>query len=254
MKPNNENAEQNQTSVVVNNLRKSFGDLSVLSGINLAVESGETISVLGRSGTGKSVLLKLLIGIERPDSGSIQIDGQEITALAREKLHEVRKGIGFLFQQAALYDSLSLIENVEFPLSRHTTLKPEERRARAQELLTRVGLSSDLEKLPAEISGGMKKRVGLARALALDPKLMMFDEPTAGLDPVTAAEIADLILDLKKAHHITSIVVTHDLRTGRAISDRFVVLQDGNILADGTFDDLQRSKDPFIVRFLEDAS
>jgi len=248
------NAPAIETSVAATGLRKSFGGLKVLNGIDLTVETGETISVLGRSGTGKSVLLKLLIGLEKPDAGSIQIDGQEIAGLPMQQLNEVRKGIGFLFQQAALYDSLTLIQNVEFPLSRHTTLPPGERKARAEELLKRVGMSSDAEKLPAEISGGMKKRAGLARALALDPKLVMFDEPTAGLDPVTAAEIAQLILDLKKAHQITSLVVTHDLRTARTISDRFIMLHDGNILVDGTFEDLERSKHPFIIEFLKDAS
>jgi phospholipid/cholesterol/gamma-HCH transport system ATP-binding protein len=239
-------------AIVVTGVRKSFGKLQVLNGLDLSVAPGETVSVLGRSGTGKSVLLKLLIGLQKPDAGSIQIDGDEITELALEQLNEVRKRIGFLFQQAALYDSLTLLENVEFPLRRHTNLKPEARASRARELLSNVGIASDLEKLPAEISGGMKKRVGLARALALDPKIVMFDEPTAGLDPVTAAEIARLILDLK-AHHVTSIVVTHDLHTARSISDRFVVLDSGNVLVDGSFDDVQRSDHPFIVEFLKDA-
>jgi phospholipid/cholesterol/gamma-HCH transport system ATP-binding protein len=240
-------------TLVVAGLRKSFGTRKVLSGLNVSVASGETVSVLGRSGTGKSVLLKLLIGLQKPDSGSIKIDDQEITELPLEQLNEVRKKIGFLFQQAALYDSLTLIQNVEFPLRRHTSLKPEERRLRAQELLSSVGMASDLEKLPAEISGGMKKRVGLARALALDPEIVMFDEPTAGLDPVTAAEIARLILELKEVRHITSIVVTHDLHTARLISDRFIVLDAGKVLVEGGFHDMGRSQDPFIVQFLKDA-
>jgi phospholipid/cholesterol/gamma-HCH transport system ATP-binding protein len=246
-------AEERQDTVVATGICKSFGDLKVLNGVDLRVKDGETVSVLGRSGTGKSVLLKLLIGLEKPDSGSIQIDGHDIAKLSMEQLNEVRKKIGFLFQQAALYDSLTLIQNVEFPLSRHTNLKAQERTNRSKELLSSVCMSGDLEKLPAEISGGMKKRVGLARALALDPKLIMLDEPTAGLDPVTGAEIAQLILDLKKTRPITSIVVTHDLRTARTISDRFVVLQKGEVLVDGTFVDLRRSKDPFIVQFLQDA-
>jgi phospholipid/cholesterol/gamma-HCH transport system ATP-binding protein len=234
-------------------LRKSFGEQRVLDGIDLSVQSGETVSILGRSGTGKSVLLKLLIGLQKPDSGSIKIDGQEITELSLDQLNEIRKQVGFLFQQAALYDSLTLIQNVEFPLSRHTDLNPEERRARARALLQRVGMTGDLNKLPDEISGGMKKRVGLARALALEPKLVMFDEPTAGLDPVTAAEIAKLIVDLKQ-QRITSIVVTHDLHTARTISDRFVVLDGGNILINGSLEDIQRSKEAFVVQFLEDAA
>ena len=253
MEAKDSSANLKDTSVVATGLRKSFGKQRVLKGIDLHVTAGETVSILGRSGTGKSVLLKLLIGLQKPDAGSIQINGQEITKLPMEQLNQVRKTIGFLFQQAALYDSLTLIQNVEFPLSRHTSLTPEERRTHAQELLSSVGMTSDLEKLPAEISGGMKKRVGLARALALDPAIVMFDEPTAGLDPVTAAEIARLILDLKNVHHITSIVVTHDLRTARSISDRFVVLEAGNVLVDGSFEDVQQSQEPFIVQFLKDA-
>jgi phospholipid/cholesterol/gamma-HCH transport system ATP-binding protein len=240
-------------SIQAKALRKSFGKQKVLEGIDLSVESGETVSILGRSGTGKSVLLKLLIGLQKADSGSIKIDGQEITELSLDQLNEIRKTTGFLFQQAALYDSLTLLQNVEFPLSRHTNLKPEERAARARDMLQRVGMTGDLNKLPADISGGMKKRVGLARALALEPKLVMFDEPTAGLDPVTAAEIAKLIVDLKR-QRITSIVVTHDLHTARTISDRFVVLDGGNILVNGSFEDIQRSKEPFVVQFLEDAT
>jgi phospholipid/cholesterol/gamma-HCH transport system ATP-binding protein len=246
-------ANTTDAAVVATGLSKSFGELKVLNGLDLRVDAGETVSVLGRSGTGKSVLLKLLIGLQQPDEGSIQIDGQEITKLPMDQLNHVRKGIGFLFQQAALYDSLTLTQNVEFPLSRHTSLSAEERKTRARELLHSVGMNSDLGKLPAEISGGMKKRVGLARALALDPKIVMFDEPTAGLDPVTAAEIARLILGLKKAHPITSIMVTHDLVTARAISDRFVVLDAGNVLVDGTFEDVEHSRDPFILEFLKDA-
>jgi len=245
--------KNNETSIEARALRKSFGEQVVLDGINLSVEPGETISVLGRSGTGKSVLLKLLIGLQKPDSGSITIDGQEITRLSLDQLNEIRKKIGFLFQQAALYDSLTLIQNVEFPLSRHTDLKPGERNSRARELLQRVGMTGDLNKLPAEVSGGMKKRVGLARALALDPHIVMFDEPTAGLDPVTAAEIANLIVDLKQ-QHITSIVVTHDLHTARVISDRFVVLDGGNILVNGGFEEIEQSKEPFVIQFLKDAA
>ncbi len=243
----------NQTSIEARALRKSFGEQAVLNGIDFTVEPGETVSVLGRSGTGKSVLLKLLIGLQKPDSGSIKIDGQEITQLSLDQLNDIRKKIGFLFQQAALYDSLTLIQNVDFPLSRHTDLKSEERNSRARELLQRVGITGDLNKLPAEISGGMKKRVGLARALALNPHIVMFDEPTAGLDPVTGAEIAKLIIDLKQ-QHITSIVVTHDLHTARTISDRFVVLDGGRILVNGDIEEIEHSKEPFVVQFLEDAA
>jgi phospholipid/cholesterol/gamma-HCH transport system ATP-binding protein len=242
----------NVPQIELKDLHKSFGEQRVLDGIDLTVEESETISVLGRSGTGKSVLLKLLIGLEKPDSGSICIDGHEITELETKGLNEVRKNIGFLFQQAALYDSMTIEQNVEFPLKRHTSLNEEERKKRVKELLESVGLKSDYSKLPAELSGGMKKRVGLARALALDPKLIMFDEPTAGLDPISSTEIDQLILDLKKKHKMTSVVVTHDLHSAKHISDRLVVLDSGRIVAEGTFDDLEKSKHPVVKGFLRE--
>jgi len=237
----------------LHNLRKSFGEQTVLDGIDLTIEHGEALTVLGRSGTGKSVLLKLLVGLEKPDSGSILIEDREITGMTPRDLNEVRKKIGFLFQQAALYDSMTIEQNVEFPLKRHTELSSAERKERVRELLKTVGLESDLDKLPAEISGGMKKRVGLARALALDPEIVMFDEPTAGLDPITSAEIDELILDLKKKRKITSVIVTHDIHSAKHISDRLVVLDRGRVIEEGTFTDLQKSKNPLVTKFLGDS-
>jgi phospholipid/cholesterol/gamma-HCH transport system ATP-binding protein len=238
--------------IEIKDLRKSFGSQPVLAGIDLAIERGETVTVLGRSGTGKSVLLKLLIGLEKPDSGSISIDGKEITKLNTTDLNEVRKKIGFLFQQAALYDSMNIEQNVEFPLQRHTHLSSQERVRNARALLRTVGMESDLDKLPGELSGGMKKRAGLARALALDPEIVMFDEPTAGLDPVTSAEISDLIIDLKKKRNMTSIVVTHDIHNAKRISDRAVVLDKGAIVAEGTFEDLETSRHPTVASFIRE--
>jgi phospholipid/cholesterol/gamma-HCH transport system ATP-binding protein len=240
--------------VVVKDLHKSFGEQKVLQGVSLSVASGEILSVLGRSGTGKSVLLRLLIGLQKPESGSICVEDQEITALPLEQLNEVRKKIGFLFQQAALYDSMTIEENVGFPLIRHANLKPEERKDRVRQLLSSVGLDSDLDKAPSEISGGMKKRVGLARALALDPEIVMFDEPTAGLDPISGAEIGELIRQLKKDREITCIVVTHDIHVARSISDRLVVLNEGRIVIEGPFETLEKSRDPFVSQFLKDAA
>jgi phospholipid/cholesterol/gamma-HCH transport system ATP-binding protein len=222
----------------------------VLDGVDLRVESGETVTVLGRSGTGKSVLLKLLIGLESPDSGSIWIEGREITGLPTKDLNEIRKKIGFLFQQAALYDSMTIEENVEFPLKRHTHLSADERKKKAGDLLRSVSMESHLSKLPGEVSGGMQKRAGLARALALDPEIVMFDEPTAGLDPVTSDEIDKLILELKKQRHITSIIVTHDIHSARQISDRVVMLDQGKIVEQGSFADLEKSGNPVVTRFL----
>jgi phospholipid/cholesterol/gamma-HCH transport system ATP-binding protein len=241
-------------AVLVKGLRKSFGKQTVLDGIDLSVRAGETVAVLGRSGTGKSVLLKLLIGLEQPDSGSIQILGQEIAGLEMDALNEIRKRMGFLFQQSALYDSLSVEQNVEFPLRRHSNLAEGERKQRVRELLSNVGLEGDLKKMPSEISGGMQKRVALARALALGPEVVLFDEPTTGLDPITASEIGNLIVGLQKQHHITSIVVTHDMHAAKKFSDRIVLLNEGAIRAEGTFQDLQRSNDEFVKHYLREAA
>jgi len=247
-------SENNGDAVVVEGVQKSFGEQRVLNDVSFSLKRGEILSVLGRSGTGKSVLLRLMIGLDKPDAGSIRMNGAEITELAGERLNEVRRNIGFLFQQAALYDSLSLLANVEFPLSRHLKEAKVEPRVRAQELLASVGLEKDLNKMPGEISGGMKKRAGLARALALDPSIVLFDEPTAGLDPITAAEIGQLIVDLSKQRSMTSIVVTHDMHAAKYFSDRLILLSAGKIAVNGTFDDLQKSTNEFAKRFLSDSA
>ncbi len=240
--------------IVVKDLHKAFGDRTVLEGIDLEVARGETLAVLGRSGTGKSVLLKLIIGLQAPDSGSVRISGHEIRGLDVKRINEVRRRIGFLFQHAALYDSLTAGENVSFPLRRHTAMSLAETRDRARELLASVGMDREGDKLPSEISGGMQKRVGLARALALDPDILLFDEPTAGLDPITAAEIARLILDLKNKREMTAVVVTHDLRNAKVISDRMVLLHEGKVRVQGVFADLEKSRDPFVMRYLADSA
>ena len=244
----------NGAAIELRGLHKSFDGQPVLKGIDLKVAQGETLAVLGRSGTGKSVLLKVIIGLQKPDSGSIQIHGREIAGLSLEQLNEIRKKIGFLFQEAALYDSLSIEENVAFPLQRHTQMSAAERKDCARELLSRVGMAEDLSKMPSQISGGMKKRVGLARALALEPDILLFDEPTAGLDPITAAEIEELILKLQEDFETSSIVVTHDLHGAKTISDRLALIHEGNILIEGTYADLQKSKDEFVAQFLGQGS
>jgi len=240
--------------IVVTGLKKSFGSQKVLNGIDLTVNKGEILAVLGKSGTGKSVLLRLLIGLEKPDAGSILIRGEETTRLGMDKLNEVRLKLGFLFQEGALYDSLTIAENVAFPLRRHAKLSDADRNEKVRTLLLSVGLDKDLDKMPSDISGGMKKRVGLARALALDPEIILFDEPTAGLDPITAAEIGTLIEKLRKERGVTSVVVTHDMHAAHHFSDRIVMLKEGRILTSGTFEDLEKSKDPFVAQFLSDAA
>jgi len=244
------NSKSLPPAIEVESLSKSFGEQTVLKRISLEIAQGETLAVLGRSGTGKSVLLKLIIGLHKPDSGSIRVNGEEVTNLPPKELNEVRKKVGFLFQQAALYDSLTVEENVAFPLRRHSRMSDDERNKRVHELLASVGMDQDSHKLPAQLSGGMQKRVGLARALALEPDILLFDEPTAGLDPITAAEIDDLILRLQKERHMASVVVTHDIHGARAVSDRLALLRDGEILIEGTFEDLRKSRDPFVMQFL----
>lgn len=241
------NGERN--AIAVEDLRKAFGSQRVLNGISFQVAQGETVAVIGRSGGGKSVLLKLLIRLQFPDSGSIRIADQEVTKADDKQLSEVRKKIGFLFQQAALYDSLTVEENVAFPLSRHSKMSAQEQDKRVRQLLGEVGMDQDRDKFPSQISGGMQKRVGLARALALDPEILLFDEPTAGLDPITAAGIGQLIVDLKEKREMSAVVVTHDVHGARAYSDRMVLLHNGDIKAEGTFEDLKSSKDEFVSQF-----
>jgi phospholipid/cholesterol/gamma-HCH transport system ATP-binding protein len=247
--------ERNEVAVELQNVHKSFGPQTVLKGVDLAVAHGEILSVLGRSGTGKSVLLRLIVGLQKPDSGSVCVRGQDVTGLSLDELNEVRKKIGFLFQQAALYDSLTVEENVAFPLKRHAQMSRNERKDRAHELLDRVGLKEEhWGKMPSQISGGMQKRVGLARALALQPEILLFDEPTSGLDPITSGEIEELILKLQQQRRTTSIVVTHDLHGAKAISDHLALLHNGNVLISGTFEDLEKSQNEFVTDFLQQAS
>jgi len=238
--------------VAVENLRKSFGSQNVLSGISLSVKRGETLAVLGRSGTGKSVLLRLIIGLEKPDSGSIRIHSQDIAGLTLDRLGEIRKKMGFLFQHAALYDSLTVEQNVAFPLQHHKkNMSRSERSDRVRTLLAEVGMDAAGEKMPSDISGGMQKRVGLARALALEPDILLLDEPTAGLDPISSAEIDDLVLKLQAEHHMASIVVTHDLHSAKAIADRLALLKDGGVVIEGSFEELQKSDIEFVKEFLK---
>jgi phospholipid/cholesterol/gamma-HCH transport system ATP-binding protein len=239
-------------AVAVENLHKSFAAQKVLNGITLAVGRGKTLAVLGRSGTGKSVLLRLIIGLAKPDSGSIRIQGEEISGLAMDQMGEVRMKMGFLFQQAALYDSLTVAENVAFPLEHHRKdMSRSEQDDRVMKLLGEVGMEHARDKMPSDISGGMQKRVGLARALALDPQVLLLDEPTAGLDPISAGEIDELVLKLQREHQMASIVVTHDLHSAKTIANRLAILDKGDVVIDGTFEELQQSEIEFVQEFLK---
>jgi phospholipid/cholesterol/gamma-HCH transport system ATP-binding protein len=251
MRPEVAERAGNTPVIAVNDLGKSFGTQKVLNGISLTVKRGETLAVLGRSGTGKSVLLRLIIGLEKPDAGSVRIHGQDIAGLGLDQIGEIRKKMGFLFQHAALYDSLTVEQNVAFPLQHHKkAMSKSEQRDRVGALLTEVGMEGGLKKMPSDISGGMQKRVGLARALALEPDILLLDEPTAGLDPISAAEIDDLVLKLQKEHQMASIVVTHDLHSAKTIADRLALLNEGNVVIEGSFEDLQKSDIEFVGEFL----
>lgn len=237
-------------AIELRHVTKSFGARRVLDDVCLSVSTGRSVCVLGRSGTGKSVALKHIVGLISPDTGSVLIEGEDITRLSGRELSRVRRRIGFLFQNAALFDSIRVGENVEFPLRRHTKLLDEEVRSRARELLAQVGLDREYDKMPGDLSGGMRKRAGLARALALEPAILLADEPSAGLDPVTAREIDELLVELKVRSTTTLVVVTHNISSARTIGDELVFLHEGRVIARGGPEALDRSDVPLVRQFM----
>jgi len=232
-------------------LHKSFGDNKVLDGVNLTISKGETTTIIGRSGVGKSVLLKHIIGLVKPDEGKILIDGEDITLCKNEKLVELRQRFGMLFQGSALFDSMTVQENVGLGLREHTKLPEEEIREIVREKLRLVGLSGVEEVKPAELSGGMKKRVGLARAIAMDPEYILYDEPTTGLDPIMAAAINYLIIRMNNELNITSIAVTHDIVSAYKISNRIAMIYEGKIIFVGSPEEVKNTDDPIVRQFVE---
>jgi len=236
--------------VEIKNLSKRFETLSVLDNVSIDVPRGDNLVVFGRSGQGKSVLLKCIIGLMQPDAGKIYIKGNDISLLSAKELNQLRKNIGFLFQGAALYDSMTVRENLEFPLKKHFPDKSQkEIDDKVVNTLELVSLVDAIDKMPSELSGGMKKRIGLARSIITDPELMLYDEPTTGLDPITAKEISELIINLQKKLNMTSIVVTHDLICAEIIADRAIFLRDAKVAYQGSLAELTSSTDPFLRNF-----
>ncbi len=242
--------DEMKENIQIIDLYKSFGDLHVLKGVNLTVYEGEILCVVGKSGTGKSVVLKHLIGMLSADSGDIIVDGISYNKASPEEMSRVFSQIGILFQGAALFDSMNIFDNVAFGMRRRG-YSEEDIARRVPELLTQVGLKDVEEKSPSELSGGMQKRVGLARSIAIEPDIMLYDEPTTGVDPITGGAVDRLIVKMRKDLNITSIVVTHDVKSAIRIADRVAMLYDGNIIFSGTPEDLTSSEDPYVRQFVE---
>ena len=247
---NEEMSEDTIPAVRFDHVTTVLGGNVVLDDVSFDVAGGESVCVLGKSGTGKSVTLKTIMGLMVPDAGRVFVEGHEVTDASRDELSDIRQHLGFLFQNAALFDSITVGENVAFPLRRHTDLTDDEIQELVAGKLAQVGLEKDIDKMPADLSGGMKKRVGLARAMALDPPILLVDEPSAGLDPITADEIDELLCDLRDNGDTTLIVVTHNIPSARKVARRLMVLDQGRIVAEGTAQELDRSELPLVQEFM----
>jgi len=247
------NPTEKKPIIEIKNLKKSYGKIHVLEGFNMELYEGENLVIMGKSGSGKSVMIKCLIGLEEPDNGTITIMGQNINNLEHSELDELRTEIGFLFQGSALYDSMTVRENLEFPLRRHTkkfgVIK--DTTPMVMEALENVGLANAIDLMPSELSGGMKRRIALARTLILQPKIILYDEPTTGLDPITSKEIILLMMSIQKKYNTSSIIITHDVDCARVIANRMILLIDNINYAEGTFEELSNSDDPKIKAFFK---
>ncbi|MEP7277381.1 MAG: ATP-binding cassette domain-containing protein [Bacteroidota bacterium] len=238
--------------IEIHGLKKSFNGTPVLSNINLTVKKGENVVILGKSGEGKSVTIKCITGLLSQDEGSLKVFGKEVKEMDKLELKDLRRRIGFLFQSAALYDSMSVRENLAFPLKRVAQVKDKkEIEKRSLEVLEAVGLAEAIDKMPSELSGGMRKRMGLARTLVVHPEIMLYDEPTTGLDTITSKEISNLILDMQRRYETSSVIITHDIPCARITADRILVMSNGEFIAEGTGEDLENSADPFIRSFFK---
>lgn len=251
MAENTTETAHSEAMISMSDLRVSYGQREILHGVNFNVRRGETMVILGGSGSGKSTLLRTLVGLERPTAGEIWIRGKNIAAISRDEMNEIRKKIGMSFQGGALFGSMTVGENVALPLREHTNLEDSTIQIIVRLKLDQVGLAGFEDYLPSQLSGGMKKRAAVARAMAMDPEILFFDEPSAGLDPIVAAGIDQLILDLKKAFHMTIVVVTHELASAFLIADRMVLVDKGYVVAIGTVEELQSSQHPRVRQFLD---
>lgn len=240
---------KNESVIQIEHLKKSFGSNQVLVDINLNIQKGENVVVLGKSGSGKSVLIKCIVGLINADEGILKVFDNDINSLDNDALNALRKKIGFLFQSGALYDSMSVKENLAFPLRDLKDLTTADKQSRIEEALTNVGLLDVIDKTPSELSGGMRKRLGLARTLILKPEIMLYDEPTTGLDPITSKEISELILSVQKKYNTSSIIITHDMACAKITANRIVIFKDGKILTEGTYQELEKSEDVWVKSF-----
>ena len=243
-------AATDETVIEIKDLYKTFGTNEVLKGVTFSVKKGENLVVLGKSGSGKSITIKCVVGLVAADSGVINVFGTDITKIDTNELNEIRVRIGFLFQNAALYDSMSVRENLAFTLKRHAKeLSSEEVENQIKEILENVGLSEAIDKMPSELSGGMRKRIGLARTLILKPEIILYDEPTTGLDTITSREISELVLEIQKKNKTSSIIITHDMACAKHTADRLVILKEGIIHVEGTYEELEKSDDEWVRSF-----
>ncbi len=241
-----------ETVIEISNLKKSFGSQEVLKDLSLKLFNGENLTILGKSGSGKSVLIKCIVRLLNPDQGTIQVLGEDVSTLNSNRLGELRQKIGFLFQSGALYDSMTVRENLEFPLRRiRKNLTEKEISEKIMEVLENVGLANALNKMPSQLSGGMRKRISLARTIVVDPMIMLYDEPTTGLDPVTSDEISGLINDVQKRYKTSSIIITHDIECARNTANRIIMLQDGEVYKEGKLEEFEKSSDPIIKSFFK---
>jgi len=249
---------QTQASEIVvdiDHISKSFGSKTVLKDINLKLKRGENVVVLGKSGQGKSVTIQCIVGLLNPDSGSVKVFGEEVALMSDEQLKELRTKVGFLFQSGALYDSMTVRDNLEFPLTRVLKMKDQEEiNQRVEEVLDGVGLLDAIDKMPSDLSGGMRKRAGLARTMIVRPEIMLYDEPTTGLDPITSREISELILNMQKKYKTSSIIITHDMECAKITADRVVIMNEGEYIAEGSFDELKSSNNEFVRSFFNETT